>query len=198
MWPPGLDLEALAEREPEKPRFIMLDWLPVGYAALLAGHGGVGKSGIALHLAVCVAAGIPFFGIEVDRRRVLYLSCEDRENVLHWRLARICAHAGVNLAGLRGWLEIVDLVGHDCVLWERDPRTGYTVKPDIGDQINKKILGPLGAANDLSFSEVDVVAPKSGNASTRSCNLSTWTKTVSPRRVVTPHGRGGIGPPRVL
>jgi RecA-family ATPase len=128
-WPAALDLEALAEREPDKPRFIMPDWLPVGYASLLAGHGGVGKSGIALHLAVCVSAGIPFFGIEVDRRRVLYLSCEDRENVLHWRLARICAHAGVNLAGLRGWLDIVDLVGHDCVLWERDPRTGYTVTP---------------------------------------------------------------------
>ena len=31
-WPLGLDLEALAEREPEKPRFIMPDWLPVGYA----------------------------------------------------------------------------------------------------------------------------------------------------------------------
>ena len=31
VWPQGLDLEALAEREPEKPRFIMPDWLPVGY-----------------------------------------------------------------------------------------------------------------------------------------------------------------------
>jgi len=55
-----VDLEALGEREPERPRFIISDWLPVGYATLLAGHGGVGKSGIALHLAVCAAAGVPF------------------------------------------------------------------------------------------------------------------------------------------
>jgi len=32
-------------------------------------------------------------------------------------------------------------------------------KTDIGDQINKRILGPLGAANNLSFSEVDFNDP---------------------------------------
>jgi AAA domain len=127
IWPQPLDLEVLAEREPEPPRFIVPGWLPCGYATLLAGHGGVGKSGIALHLAVCIAAGVPFFGIEVERRRSSYLSCEDREGLLHWRLARICRHIGVDLANLRGWLDVRDLVGHDCVLWERDPRTGYTV-----------------------------------------------------------------------
>jgi RecA-family ATPase len=126
-WPACLDLKALAAREPEAPKFIMDDWLPCGYATLIAGHGGVGKSGIALHLAVCVAAEIPFFGLPVERRRVLYLSCEDREGVLHWRLNRICRYAGVDLADVP--LEIVDLVGHDAVLWERDPRSGYTVTP---------------------------------------------------------------------
>lgn len=128
-WPQPLDLEALAEREPEPPRFIVADWLPCGYATLLAGHGGVGKSGIALHLTVCIAAGVPFFGIEVQRRRSSYLACEDREGLLHWRLARICRHVGVNLASLRAWLDVRDLVGRDSVLWERDPRTGYTMTP---------------------------------------------------------------------
>jgi RecA-family ATPase len=110
----------------------MPDWLPAGYATLLAGHGGVGKSAIALHLAVCIAAGLPFFGLNVSRRRVLYLSCEDRENVLHWRLSRICAHLSVNLASLSNWLHVVDLVGRGTVLWERDPRTGYTVTAAYG------------------------------------------------------------------
>ncbi|MCK6385688.1 MAG: AAA family ATPase, partial [Rhodocyclaceae bacterium] len=64
-WPASLDLEVLAEREPEPPKFIVPDWLPCGYATLLAGHGGVGKSGIALTLAVCIAAGVPFFGLHV-------------------------------------------------------------------------------------------------------------------------------------
>ncbi len=131
-WPHPLNLAALAESEPKPPKFIIADWLPAGYATLLAGHGGVGKSTIALHLAVCIAAGLPFFGLNVGRRRVLYLSCEDRENVLHWRLSRICSHLAVNLASLSNWLNVVDLVGHGAVLWERDPRTGYTVTAAYG------------------------------------------------------------------
>lgn len=124
LWPASLDLEALAERTPEPPKFIIADWLPCGYATLFAGHGGVGKSGIALHLAVCIAAGLPFFGMQVEQRRVLYLSCEDRESVLHWRLARIATHLGVNLGTLRGKLEILDLVDAETLLWERNPKDG--------------------------------------------------------------------------
>lgn len=127
-WPPALDLEVLAEREPQAPQSIM-EGIPVGYATLLAGHGGVGKSAIALFLAVCIAAGAPFFGLKIARRRVFFLSCEDRESVLHWRLSRICSYLGVDLASLRGWLEIVDLVGADAILWDRDPRTGNTITP---------------------------------------------------------------------
>ena len=42
-WPEPLDLRQLAARDPEAPRFIVDDWLPCGYATLLAGHGGVGN-----------------------------------------------------------------------------------------------------------------------------------------------------------
>jgi RecA-family ATPase len=117
-WGNPLDLMKLSSSEPQPPKFIMADWSPCGYATLFAGHGGVGKSGIALTLAVCIAAGIPFFGLPVERRRVLYLSCEDREGVLHWRLARICAFLGVSLSDLSGWLDVIDLVGHDTILYQ--------------------------------------------------------------------------------
>lgn len=129
LWPAPLDLTALGGREPAQPRFIVDDWLPAGYASLLSGHGGVGKSGIALHLAVCIALGRSFFGTKVERRRVMYMSCEDRENVLHWRLARICAFEGVELQELTGWLVIVDLVGKETTLWQGDAHGGggYTL-----------------------------------------------------------------------
>jgi len=124
-WPAPMDLAALAVTDPIPPKFIVADWLPVGYASLLAGHGGVGKSAIALHLAACIATGAAFAGVPCEPRKVLYLSCEDREGILHWRLDRICRHMGISMAELAGRLDIVELVGHDSILWERDPRTGY-------------------------------------------------------------------------
>lgn len=132
-WPPPLDLRDLAQREPEPPAFVVQDWLPCGYVTLLAGHGGIGKSAIALHLAVCIALGLAFCGLAVERRRVLYLACEDRADVLHWRLARICRHLGVDMAALAGWLQVLDLVGRDSILWDRDPRTGYTFTMPYGN-----------------------------------------------------------------
>ncbi len=125
-WPENIDLKELDQHAPQSPQFIMPDWLPCGYATMIAGHGGVGKSGISLHLAVCIALGRPFFGIPTKQCRVFYLSCEDRTNILHWRLKHICAYEGISITDLDGKLEIVDLVGHDSILYAHDPRTGET------------------------------------------------------------------------
>lgn len=128
-WPAPLDLRELAGREPEPPPMIIDDWLPAGYATLIAGHGGAGKSSIALHLAVCIAQGREFFGLMPEQRRVLYLACEDRTGVLHWRLSRICRHLGVDMADLAGRLDVLDLVGRDAILWERVASGGATTGP---------------------------------------------------------------------
>jgi hypothetical protein len=114
-WP-TLDLASLAAQEPEPPRHIIPGWLPCGEVALLAGHGGAGKSQIALHLAVCVALGVEWHGLPVERRPVIYLSAEDRAEVLHWRLARISHHLRIPLAELAGRLEVIDASGLDAEL----------------------------------------------------------------------------------
>ena len=124
-WPAPLDLAALLAIEPSPPRMLVNDWLPCGYATLLAGHGGAGKSTVALHLAVCLATGRGWWGLRTERRRVLYASCEDRADVLHWRLSRILAHEGIAAGQLDG-LRIVDLVGLDAVLYRRTSWIGST------------------------------------------------------------------------
>lgn len=122
-WPPRISLTDLGKKKPSRPEFIMTG-LPVGYATGCFGHGGVGKSGIELMRAACIASGKRFHGMETEQRRVLYLSCEDRRDVLHWRLARICEHLHIDLASLDGWLSIIDLVGHDAVLFSSETRGG--------------------------------------------------------------------------
>jgi len=94
LWPEPIDLGALLATEPAKPRMLVNDWLPSGYATMIAGHGGAGKSSISLHLAAAIAQGRAWWGLSTSRRRVVYLSCEDRVDVIHWRLARICEREG--------------------------------------------------------------------------------------------------------
>lgn len=130
-WPASLDLEVLAEREPQAPASIM-EGVPCGYATGTFGHGGAGKSQIELLRAVCIAAGVSFCGLEVSRRRVFFISCEDRADILHWRLTRICSHLGVDLASLRGWLEIIDLVGRESILFAPDLHTGNALTAAYG------------------------------------------------------------------
>ena len=115
-WPAPLDLPALSRAERRRIRHIVRDWLPEGEVTLLAGHGGAGKSLIALLLAVCIALGMPWYGIPTERRRVVYVSAEDGRDVLHWRLDRICAYLGVDMADLDGWLSIIDASAIDAEL----------------------------------------------------------------------------------
>jgi hypothetical protein len=131
MWPAPLNLVSLLAIEPEKPRMIIDDWLPCGYATMIAGHGGAGKSSAALHLAAAIAQGRAWYGRSTAKRRVIYLSCEDRVDVIHWRLARICAYEGWCAADLSGSLVIRDLVGFEAILYRSSfdglmPTRAYT------------------------------------------------------------------------
>lgn len=117
VWPTPLNLVSLLATEPEKPRMVIDDWLPCGYATMIAGHGGAGKSSTALHLGAAIAQGRAWYGRGTQQRRVIYLSCEDRVDVIHWRLSRICAHEGWDPAALAGNLIIRDLVGYEAILY---------------------------------------------------------------------------------
>lgn len=106
--PREIDLGALAERVPEPPVFIVSDWLPAGEITLLAANGGTGKSATALRLAVCLRTGRDFHGLPVERRRVDFVSFEDAEPVIHWRLHRICLAMGVAPGDVADGLRIFD------------------------------------------------------------------------------------------
>lgn len=145
--PTFIDLRKLAAIEPQPPKFIVPDWLPEGEVTLFAGHGGSGKSAMALQLAVCIALGAPWFGMPTQRRRACFVSLEDPVGVLHWRLSRLCAELRVPMADLHGWLFLYDGAHADgALMLETREATGFT-----------PVYAWLRAAMDTSHSQVLVL-----------------------------------------
>ena len=93
------------------PRYIWDGYVPRAVVTLLGAHGGVGKSTIALMLAVSVAIGRPLFGTDTDRSAVTFLSLEDGAEIVRHRLGRICKTLQVEPSALHG-LNIVDGTTH--------------------------------------------------------------------------------------
>lgn len=123
--PPPLDWDSLAKGRPRTPSQLM-EGLPRGKPTGVFGDGGLGKSYIELTRAVCLATGRPFFGIPMNglTESVLYLSCDDSEDDLHFRLVNIRRYLDVNMASTREDvdldLDVLDMTETDPVLF--DPR----------------------------------------------------------------------------
>ncbi len=98
-------------------------WIPCDEVTLLAGHGGGGKSYVALTVAVHVAMGLSFGDLATTRSKVLFYSGEDGRQVLQQRLARICRAMRIDLARLEGWLFLIDASDVDPALF-RENKTG--------------------------------------------------------------------------
>lgn len=145
--PVALDLQTLAATDPQPPQFKVEGLVPERAATLLASHGGAGKSMLALHMGVCLAAEIPFFGIPTKKSRVLFYSCEDDKPILHWRLHRICRDLGVDLAELDGCLHVYDMTGTEGALFAEnahDPSANLTPRYGwLADRITEKTIDVL-------------------------------------------------------
>ena len=81
-----------------------IDWLiqgllPRGYVTLLGGHGGSGKSLLALTWAAHIAHGCGWAGLEVTKGRVLFASLEDGSELVRYRLGRIVQAFNFELGG---------------------------------------------------------------------------------------------------
>jgi hypothetical protein len=91
-------------------------WIPHNEVTLLAGHGGSGKSYVALIIAVHVALGRPFATLPTTQANVLFFSGEDGAAVLRQRLSRICRALKIALPRLEGKLHLLDASDIDPAL----------------------------------------------------------------------------------
>lgn len=84
-----IDLKGRWQQTPLPPQFVIDRYLPASVVTLLSGHGGAGKTSLALAMGACVAAGMPFADRDVKRGRVAFVSLEDSADLVHLRLTRI-------------------------------------------------------------------------------------------------------------
>ncbi|MDA1277982.1 MAG: AAA family ATPase [Verrucomicrobia bacterium] len=99
-------------------------WIPNDEVTLLAGHGGGGKSFVALSIAVHVVLGLPFGNLATTQASVLFFSCEDGQRVLRRRLARICHALKIDPSRLVGKLYLLDASDIDPALHREQRAAG--------------------------------------------------------------------------
>jgi hypothetical protein len=110
-----LDLNHLGSIEAPPFEWWIPGWLSA-HPTLLSGRGGVGKSLLALQLAVGCACGRPLLGRAQRPLRVLYWACEDDPDELHRRLAVIAAAHNTSLGALSETLYVDARLGLDNTL----------------------------------------------------------------------------------
>lgn len=122
--PTGLDgVEIPAQR------WLVQDWLPVGYVTALYGDGGVGKTLLAQQLATATAAGKPWLGLDVMKCRTMALFCEDATDELHRRQDAINKSLFMSFADLAGDFRWSSRVGKDNTLCVFDSKHQLQATP---------------------------------------------------------------------
>ena len=105
---PRVSISDIYSAPSPEPAFIWAGRIPRGHVSLLGAHGGVGKSMLALQLAVAVCLGADFLGASTEPGRVLFFSGEDGGPVLRHRLGFIAHHFGASPERLAKSLTILD------------------------------------------------------------------------------------------
>jgi RecA-family ATPase len=105
----------LYQKPPELRKWHVPELIPEGAVTTMSGDGGVGKSLVALQLAVATALGRDWLGHQTRKGGVLYVSAEDDIDELHRRLSGIGGHYQSTIDEL-GDLTLLSLVGKDAIL----------------------------------------------------------------------------------
>lgn len=82
---------------PPPQKWIVRGIVPEKWATFLYGRGGSAKSGLAVLLATCVAAGKPFLGVPVSMGKVLYIDWEADEETFRATINRVAGPLGIDL-----------------------------------------------------------------------------------------------------
>lgn len=92
----------------ETVRYAVNPLMPRRHVTLLGGHGGIGKSSLALAISAHVACGLPFAGLAVEQSAVLFVSLEDEASIVRLRLRSIIEAYGLPAERVLASLRLLD------------------------------------------------------------------------------------------
>lgn len=101
-------LDDLDHAELNPPSWIVDGLVPERVLTLLAGHGGVGKSLLALTLAAHIACAKSWAGRDVQQGQVVYVSLEDSAEIVRYRLRGIAQKYALDGRALSANLSVID------------------------------------------------------------------------------------------
>lgn len=110
-------LADLHTAEPQPQQWWWDGYVPAGHVTLWSGHGGAGKSTLALMLLACMAMGRTFLGKGTRRGRLLFFSAEDPGQLVRLRLRRVCTVLDIDPAALAERLRVIDATELDAALY---------------------------------------------------------------------------------
>ena len=103
-----VDLSDLANAVANPVDYAVEALLPRRYLTLFGGHGGSGKSTVALTLAAHIVAGREWAGLYFAKLPVVFISLEDEGDLVRYRLKKIADHYGLSHSDLAAGLTILD------------------------------------------------------------------------------------------
>jgi RecA-family ATPase len=97
-------------------RWLVPKRIPMKNVTLIQGDGGMGKTTIALQLAVSVDQGTDWLGSLVDEPGpAIFLSAEEDDEEMHRRIAAIVEHRGIAFRDLKA-VHLLGMPGEDVTL----------------------------------------------------------------------------------
>lgn len=127
----AVDVADVQHADLPPPRFVVERLIPRRQITLLGGHGGAGKSMLALTIAAHVAGGEPWAGFAVEAGPVVFVTLEDEADVVRWRLRNVLEAYALDAVTVAGNLRVLDGTASDaCLAVEQAaPHASKTLAP---------------------------------------------------------------------
>lgn len=134
------DLSNLRGAELAAPEFVIDPLIPRGHLTLFGGHGGSGKSSVALAMGAHVACGRSWGGFTATQGRVLIVSYEDAEELVLWRLKKIAMQYQLSLPAIMANMTIIDGTEAEVMMMEvADQGVRRLFQTEDGEELFKMI-----------------------------------------------------------